>query len=209
MGGSPCSGKSTWADALAERYGIAVYHVDAEFSRHTQHFTPEKHPTLYRWTHTSWDELWMQSQKALLQQAIDCYTEHYSLILEDLLATDPSVTLLAEGTALLPGCVAPLVANKQRALCVVPTESFQRQLYAQRDFAQGILSTCRNPDQAFQNWMDRDVNFARWVAAEARSHGFHVVENDGSRTVENNATQVAKHFGLLGQISSNQNNSQP
>ena len=44
--------------------------------------------------------------------------------------------------------------------------------------------------------MDRDVAFARWVAGEARQHGFHVIVNDGSRTVEDNVAQVAAHFGI-------------
>jgi len=197
MCGSPCAGKSTWADVLAERYGLAVYHVDAEFPRHTQHITQEKHPTLYFEMHTSWDQIWMQPQDVLIEQAIDCYTEHFSLILEDLLATDPTVPLLAEGTALLPGLVAPLVARPQRALCVVPTEQFQRELYAQRDFIHHILKDCRDPDQAFKNWMDRDVAFARWAAGEARKNGMRVIVNDGSRTVEDNVTWVAEYFKLM------------
>lgn len=199
MCGSPCAGKSTWADALAEQYGIAVYHVDDQSSRHWKHLTPEKHPTLYRWTHASWDELWMQPQDALLRQAIGCYTDHFSLILEDLLATDPSVPLLAEGTALLPSLVAALSVNPQQALCAVPTEQFQRELYARRDFIHHILRDCRDPDRAFKNWMDRDVAFARWVAGEARQHGFHVIVNDGSSTVEDNIAWVARYFNLYGE----------
>lgn len=199
MGGSPCSGKSTWANVLAEQYGIAIYHVDTEFPRHAQRFTPEQHPTLYRWTHTPWDALWMQSDEALLQQAIAAYTEHFSLILQDLLETDPSVPLLSEGTALLPGCVPPLLSDKRRALWVVPSEAFQRQMYPQRNFVQSILSTCRDPDRAFQNWMHRDANFARWVAAEARTLSLHVLENDGTRTVAANTSRVADYFRLSGQ----------
>ncbi|MBN1877636.1 MAG: hypothetical protein JXA33_25660 [Anaerolineae bacterium] len=208
MGGSPCAGKSTWADRLAKWYsvppgngaplrnGVAVYHVDDAFRRHLKYFTPEAQPTLYHWTHTPWEDLWMQSDEALLEQAIAAYTEHFSLIVQDLLETDPTVPLLAEGTALLPDCVAPLLVNQGNAIWIVPSEDFQRQQYAQRNFAQGILSTCRNPDQAFQNWMNRDANFARWVVARARVLGLHLFVNDGSRSVEVNVAQIADYFHL-------------
>ena len=52
MGGSPCSGKTSIADLLADQYRIVVYHVDEIFDEHRKRVTQEKQPNLYKWTHT-------------------------------------------------------------------------------------------------------------------------------------------------------------
>jgi hypothetical protein len=57
-------------------------------------------------------------------------------------------------------------------------------------------SRCTNPDQAFQNWMDRDVAFARWVGTQTQELGLELMKVDGRRTITENAMLVAEHFQL-------------
>ena len=59
---------------------------------------------------------------------------------------------------------------------------------------QSILDQCTDPVQAFQNWMDRDVAFARRVAEDARARDLTVLTVDGTRTVEENAATVEANF---------------
>jgi hypothetical protein len=63
-------------------------------------------------------------------------------------------------------------------------------------WVQGILGQCEHPEQVFQNWMDRDVAFARWVSQEATRLGLRVLRVDGRRTVRGNAEVVQAHFRL-------------
>ena len=64
LAGSPCAGKSTISHLLGEQFGLQVYSVDEQFERHSQTFTPQQQPVLYRWTHTSWNDLWAQPIEA-------------------------------------------------------------------------------------------------------------------------------------------------
>jgi 2-phosphoglycerate kinase len=196
MGGSPCAGKSSMTHLLRNRFGLAVYHVDDALGGHLKRLDPTRHPTLIKWTSTAWDTLWMQPAEVLLREAIDCYTEHFALVLEDTraLSADPSV--LVEGTALLPRQVTPLLAQPNQAIWVVPEAEFQRRFYAGRSWMHTILAECSAPDTAFQNWMERDIRFARWILGETAALGLKAIIVDGSTTIEQNAETVAAHFGL-------------
>jgi 2-phosphoglycerate kinase len=197
MGGSPCSGKSSIAAILAERYGLRTYHVDEAYKEHRQHLVPANHPCMHKWTTTPWDELWMQPAEVLLREAIACYSEHFELVLKDLLAMPRSAPVLVEGTALLPDRVSGLLLNHHQALWVVPTEAFQRDHYPKRGaWVKSVLNQCRDPEQALQNWMDRDVAFARWVVQRAAALGLTLVEVNGQRTIAENASVVAEHYQL-------------
>jgi len=197
IGGSPCSGKSSISRILADRFGLALYDVDASLPRFLARLEPQRHPTLLRWTTTSWEELWMQPHEALLEQAISAYSEHFSLILDELADIDHQKRLLVEGTALLPGLVQPIISRPRRAVWVVPDDAFQRRMYLQRgEWVQGILAACREPQAAFQNWMDRDAAFGGWILSETTRLGLNSLVVDGSRSIEENAVLIAEMLDL-------------
>ncbi len=118
------------------------------------------------------------------------------MILEDVLSL-PERPLLVEGTALLPGEVASVLSDPSRAIWVIPTADFQRTHYAERDWAQGVVAQCSNPEAAFHNWMERDTRFAKWIEAEASALQLPLLKVDGNRTIEENAEAVAGHFQLV------------
>lgn len=122
------------------------------------------------------------------------YREEFEMVVEDLLAMPRSSPILAEGAALLPECVAPLLARRNQAIWVVPTEHFLRTQYARRDWVENILRQCSQPSIAWENWMGRDAAFARQVSLDARERQLEVVEVDGSRSIEHNTEIVARHF---------------
>ena len=197
LGGSPCSGKSSIARLLATGGQLRTYHCDDEFPKHQQRLTPRQQPTMHKWTITAWDELWMQPPGILLDEAISAYREHLSLVVDDLLALPGPTPILAEGTCLLPGDVHALLSRPEQAIWLVPTEGFQRSHYPDRgSWVQDILNQCEQPEQALQNWMDRDVAFARWVEQSAGELGLRLVRVDGKRSIAENAQLVARHFGL-------------
>src|SRR3989442_11398999 len=156
LGGSPCAGKSSISEIIASRFGLDVYHVDDAFKVHAQCFDPIRHPTLTKWSTSSWNQRWMQPLDRLVQDVIACYQEHFTLILEDVLSL-PKRPLLVEGTALLPRLVARVLLRQSHAIWVVPTAYFQRAHYSERDGAQSIVAQCSNPEEAFQNCMERNI----------------------------------------------------
>lgn len=197
IGGSPCSGKSSTAQALAGRFGLHYYNCDEAFFRHAGIVTPEQQPAFHRVTRYSPEELWMRPVDDLLADELTIYNEEFPLILQDLLDLPAEAPILAEGAALLPKQVAPLLAAQKRAIWMLPTPAFQWQHYRQRAWARDVVKDCSDPEQAFRNWMERDVQFARQVRKQADRLGLLSIVVDGSRSVEAITAQVQAHFGLM------------
>jgi hypothetical protein len=194
IGGSPCSGKSSIAAALAASYGLRVYHCDDAYFRHARIINQQRQPVFYKMTHYTSEDLWLKRPiKQQVQEEIELYREEFPLILDELLTLPKP--FLAEGTALLPECVAPIVQrNPRKAIWMIPTATFQRSHYAQYDWVQEVVKECSTPEQAFNNWMRRDASFARIVAREARIRNMRVLTVDGTRTLEENLAFVERYF---------------
>ena len=197
LGGSPCAGKSSISEVIARRFGVDVYRVDAAFESHAQRFDPLRHPALTKWSKSSWNQRWMQPVESLVQEVIACYREHFTLVLEDILSLPKRKSLLVEGTALLPAQVASVLSRQSRAIWLIASADFQRVHYSRRDWVRGILAQCSKPEEAFHNWMERDIRFAQWIEAEASATHLSLLRVDGNRTIEQNAEAVARHFQLL------------
>jgi 2-phosphoglycerate kinase len=196
LGGSPCAGKTSISQTLANRFGFDVYHVDEAFEAHAQRFDPVLHPALTKWRDSSWNQRWMQPIDSLIKDVIACYREHFALILEDVLSLPQHKLLLLEGTALLPSQVAPFLLDRRRAIWVIPTADFLRAHYSKREWAREVAAQCDNSEAAFDHWMKRDAGFAQWVATEVEDLGLKLLQVDGKRTVEENALLVADFFQL-------------
>jgi hypothetical protein len=197
LGGSPCAGKSSMADMLAEQYRLQIYRCDDFFEVHTKRARPDQQPTLYQLRRMTWDEIWLQPVAVLLRRAIEAYQEEFGMILDDLLAWPKSPPLLVEGTALLPDYVNDILSLPRRSIWVVPTEAFQQAYYPKRGaWVEEVLNQCTDPNRAFQNWMDRDVAYAKWVEKRVTDLGLFCIRVDGSRTIAQNAAVIADHFQM-------------
>ncbi len=198
IGGSPCAGKSTIADMLGERFGSQVYHVDDDWEDRQARATEADQPVMTRIGRMGWNELWTLPLDRLVDAALSYYAEEFSMIVDDLLALPPTTPIIAEGAALLPESVASVRPDDGRTIWMVPSEAFQRVHYSRekRPWIDDILAECDDPDRAFDNWMDRDVAFARRVARDATNLSPRLVHVDGRATLDENAAIVAQHFRL-------------
>ena len=197
IGGSPCSGKSSIVSRLQEQANLVTYSCDEAFGRHAQAAERDTAPTLFKVTHMDWETLWMRPVETLFQDEVQVYREEWRLIVDDLLALPSDRPIVAEGAALMPGLVHGILSDPRQAIWVVPSETFQREIYPKRgDWVDEILSQCSQPEQALRNWMDRDVAFARHVSARSRALALAVLTVDGSRSIDENATIVAAQFAF-------------
>ncbi len=196
IGGSPCSGKTSIARALVERYGMRYYDCDHAFYQHNEIVTLEKQPVFYRVMHLSSEALWMRPVAQQIVEEIAIYREEFPLILADLLALPGPGPVLAEGAALLPECVAPLLADPRRAIWVIPTAEFQLHHYSCRDWTKDIVKDTSDPQQAFQNWMQRDIAFARFVRQEAEQRSLRVLVVDGEDSLAKNIRLVDEQLSV-------------
>jgi 2-phosphoglycerate kinase len=190
IGGSPCAGKSSIADAIAREQGWIVYRCDDEVERHARLADPVRQPILWRLNRLSGDDLWMRPLDQQVEEEFAYYRDEFAFICEDLERLPSDRTVIAEGAALLPELIEPKAVEQGRAIWIVPAPEFQREHYARRDWTTGTLSACSNPAAAWENWMERDVRFARRVEADAAARNFPVLVVDGVKSLTENIANV-------------------
>lgn len=196
IGGSPCSGKSTIAAALAAEFDLARYTCDDEVERHASLASSDAAPVMRRLARATCDDLWMRPVGQQIREEIAHYEEEFPFILDDLHAMSGVRPVIAEGAALLPRLLTGIGIDPVRSIWIVPSPAFQRDHYARRMWRHDVLAPCADPDQAWRNWMDRDIGFARHVAAEARRQDLTCLTVDGSRSLRATVDEVRRHFGL-------------
>lgn len=204
IGGSPCSGKSTIADRIAAEFGLDVYRCDDAYERHRLIVDPVGQPVFARLAIATCDEIWLRPVATQIAEEIELYREEFELIQADLMTRDvPGASErhgapgpVVEGAALLPELIAGLNPDPSQVVWIVPTEPFQRAMYAKREWRHDVLRECSDPGRGWENWMARDAGFARIVAAQAARLGYRVIEVDGSRTLDDIYDEVVVHFRL-------------
>jgi hypothetical protein len=190
IGGSPCAGKSSIADAIARERGWSVYRCDDEVTRHAQLADPLRQPVFTRLNRLSCDELWLRPLDEQVSEEFAFYREEFPFILDDLARFPAGQTVLAEGAALLPELIDPAVVAQGRAVWIVPTAAFQLEYYGKRAWPADTLAGCTDHAAAWANWMERDIRFARAVAASAHALSYPLLLVDGPTSLEENIATV-------------------
>ncbi len=195
IGGAPCSGKSTLAAALAARLGARLYVCDEEFERHAADVSVERGPTLKKVTSISVDDRLAQPLGIQVADVFRLYREAWPQLLEDLSGMEG--TIVAEGAALLPELLLESGVPPDRAVWIVPTESFQRAHYARRGWAQELVELTSDPVAAFESWMQRDAQFATLITTQAGEAGYSVLVTKDETPI---TVQQAELDAILGTI---------
>ncbi len=196
IGGSPCSGKSTIAEQLSLNYDLEYLNIDDYEQEHIGKASPEQHPIMYKWSQMSWNEIWMRSVEKQVEEEFEFYRERFPMILDELRRFEIDSRFILESAALLPELLKNLNLDKNRVIYLIPSKKFQIKHYSKRNFKDGILEQCNQPETAFKNWMDRDHHFGRKVKKQAKDLGYKVIDVDGKRTIEENIKLVERHFRL-------------
>lgn len=197
LGGSPCAGKSSIAQQLAEQFDLHFYHCDSEFERQLKQITADSAPTIHHLHQLSCNELWLRPVDEQLRTEIAYHHEQFQMVLADLQQLPTDQKILVEGAVLMPTAVFPHLAHPHQAIWVVPTPAFQRHHYAQRPWIHGVLQNCSQPDLAFENWMQRDIAYAKWTQQETAVRNLNCLVVDGTHTIEENQQRVAQYFQLI------------
>lgn len=190
IGGSPCSGKSTIAERISKEFGAHYFKVDDFLDKFVSMAADKGHPACKRSAAMTADEIWMREPSIQCEDEFLIYEEISELVFEHLghIETDFIVT---EGAAYTPD-----VMEKYRAkecLSIIPTPDFQIAHYKKREWVPYILEGCSDKQQAFDNWMKRDILFAGQVQAACEEKGIPCIINDGTRT-PNEMFDIVKEF---------------
>jgi hypothetical protein len=196
IGGSPCAGKSSVAAMLATRHGLLHVECDvgaeqrlAKMSGH-QLAAYEDLSALGTCRRLARPPQWQAERELAF------YREQFDFLLAELAALPAERPAIVEGADLLPDLLQRIGVPMDCAVWMVPTPDFQLRHYAMREWVPAYLQGCPDPEQAFHNWMRRDVLFAKHVRELAASVGGRVIVVESGESLEEAVGIVERHFRL-------------
>lgn len=196
IGGSPCSGKSTIAQALSETYGLCYFKVDDHLERYLKMGAADGKPFCARAVQLTPEQIWMRDPQMQCEEELGIYEEIFEYIMADLAKVVDQQGAITEGAAYLPVLAKQNQLPFNRYLSITPTKEFQVFHYSQREWVPCVLAECSNPAKAFENWMERDALFAKAVQTQCAEAGYASLVHHGEIPVEEMTARVASHFAL-------------
>lgn len=196
IGGSPCSGKSTVAEMIAEKYNLYYFKVDNYLDNYMSRGKASKKQFSTQAMKLSADEMWMRDPMIQNVEELEIYHEMFEFVMEDLRKLKTLNGIIAEGAAFLPELVKEMTVDNHSYICIIPTKDFQYHHYKLRPWVPDILAECTNKEQAFENWMERDALFAVTVKEKAEQLGYKSITTDGTIGIDNIYEQVVDWFNL-------------
>ena len=106
------------------------------------------------------EQIWMRNPEEMADEEWRFYEEIFPYVTSYLIKNQDKA-LLVEGAGLLPHLIKSLEE---------PAVSY-------------LLEGTSNPEQAFENWMQRDILFAQMVRKEAQKLGYPSLMTDGSQSI--------------------------
>lgn len=196
IGGSPCSGKSTVAQALSEKYDLQYFKVDDHLERYLKLGAADGKPCCTRAVQMSPEQNWMREPLVQCEEELSIYEEIFAYVLMDLENFGSQKNIITEGAAYLPVLAERQQIPFNRYLSITPTKDFQVFHYSQREWVPYVLAECSDKAKAFDNWMERDALFAKAVQKQCADAGYVSIVHHGEIPVEEMIARVASHFGF-------------
>lgn len=195
VGGSPCSGKSTIAEILSDKYNLYYFKVDDFLEKYTKMGAAKGFEICKKQDNMTAEEIWMREPLLQCKEEFMFYEEIFEFILEDL-GQIKCNGMITEGAAFLPKLMKRLNISKDRYISITPSRDFQISHYKKREWVPYVLEGCRDMEKAFSNWMERDILFAHEVQRQCKEENYISIINDGSIKLEALVNRVAAHLGL-------------
>ena len=57
---------------------------------------------------------------------------------------------------------------------------------------------CKDPEKAFENWMERDRLFGQEILRQAKLYGYGTIVVDGKQGIEAQFNAVVRYYRLVG-----------
>lgn len=195
IGGSPCSGKSTIASLLARQYQLLHIKLDDLVDEMMSQASVDSRPICLLRQDRNPDQIWLRNPEEMADEEWRFYEEIFPYVTSYLIKNQDKA-LLVEGAGLLPHLIKSLEEPAVSYLCLTSTVDFQTKHYRQREWVPYVLEGTTNPEQAFENWMQRDILFAQMVRKEAIKLGYSSLMTDGSQSEKQTVEEVARLLKL-------------
>lgn len=193
IGGSPCSGKSTVAERISKAYSAYYFKVDDFLDKFTDTAAEKGYPVCKKSIAMTPDEIWMREPLIQCKDEFLIYDEISELVFEYLNKIDADF-IVTEGAAYTPNVMVKY--KKKEYISIIPTPDFQISHYKEREWVPYILEGCSDKQQAFHNWMERDILFAKQIKAECEENAVPCIVNDGLKRQDEMFRMVKELFHL-------------
>lgn len=189
VGGSTCAGKTSVARRLAERYELTLYHRDEREPKRAEDVDGDRFPNFARWAAMSLDERWAVSSAGdLVADTLALGPEMLEMTLDDV--RTERRPLLVEGFQIFPDLLAVHLPSPHHAVFLVATPAFRRSTHLARPHASATPSRTSDPERAQRNRVERDDRVGEHILSGASRHGLKAIKIDGSRRVDDIASEV-------------------
>jgi len=195
IGGSPCSGKSTVAEMLSEKYGFFYYKLDDKLHEHMKRAAQRDESRCKAYFSMTPEQIWMRKPKIQFDDEVNIYREIFKYALEDIANLNVS-NVISEGAGYLPELMKQIAVCENKYVCITPTRDFQINRYSKRKWVHYVIEGCEDKQAAFENWMERDAMFALYVAKTAKNLGYKTFLTDIMCKPSNILYTVENVFGL-------------
>jgi hypothetical protein len=179
IGGPPGSGKTSIATRIARRHGLRWYNADTQTWAHRDRALGEGHRAALRWEAMTPEERWVTATPAEML-AMSLHSERGAMVMDDLRRLPRSPLIVAEGSPISPEVVSSAIADRSRAVWLIPTPEFERARLETRDLPQGprLLS----------------LLLAEEIEAQVRERALPTLTVDGSRGIDEMVAAVEDVF---------------
>lgn len=196
IGGSPCAGKSTTAEILSKKYDLYYFKVDDFLDKYTELGALNGYPICKKAVEWNAEQIWMREPLLQCEEEFALYGEIFAYVIADLKQIHCKNGIITEGAAYVPQLIKQFGVPKDKYISITPTPEFQVHHYRKRAFVPYVLEGCSDKEKAFNNWMDRDILFAKEVQKQCFEEEYVSVINDGSIRIEELVDIVSAHFGF-------------
>lgn len=179
IGGPPGGGKSSVATRIARRYGLRWYSADTRTWQHRDRALRAGNAAARRWEAMTPEQRWVGSTPHEMLEG-SLHRERGSMVIDDLRALPRSPLVVAEGSTLPAHALSSGVAERVRAVWLLPTRAFQQQTLTGRVMAPG-------PTALY-------LLLGETIEQEAREHGARTLTVDGSRGIQEMVAAVEELF---------------
>jgi hypothetical protein len=179
IGGPPGGGKSTVATRIARRHGLRRYSADTRTWRHRDRALRAGSEAARRWEAMTPERRWAGSTPHEQLEG-SLHRERGPMVVDDLGALPGSPLVVAEGSPLPAWALSSGIAERSRAVWLLPTRQFQQAVMAGRGLAPG-------PTALY-------LLLGETIEREAMEHRARTLTVDGSRDVRQVAAAVEELF---------------
>jgi hypothetical protein len=200
IAGGTGAGKSTLAAILARQFDLDIYDGDRGERGYVARMHPDEQPRMAALIAMTPRQRWLDRPPSqVVAEMPSLNGETFPFVLEDILARPSRGLVLVDDFRTLPRAVAPLLSWPGQAVFLLPSPVFRER---------ALRNRYADPARARANWGDEDpqpfiaARLARdelWdaeIRRQALEADLPVLSNDGTRSLEELAGELARQFRL-------------